>query len=291
MKKALALLVVALFTVSGAFSQNVASWWKASRHSVYAGLGGNIFEGDIVSPKNKKAISFKDAGFSAQIGYKFKLTERFSLRANLLYLNLGAADADSKRESHVPRNLDFKSNTWNLDGIVDFYFIKEKELKDGVPLYFKYRWSAYAFVGFGGLLYNPKGSYDGDWYELRPLHTEGQTLVDGLDEYGKLTWALPLGVGVKFLITKRLWVGLEIAQHYTGSDYIDDCSGNYYEYSSSDIPSYYLADKTPGHNKKTGAQRGGDSHNDCFKTLMISAGWKFMSKGDPAKVSRPKYIY
>ncbi|MCQ2253468.1 MAG: DUF6089 family protein [Bacteroidales bacterium] len=290
MKKAIALFVVALFVVSGVFAQTTTSW-KASRHSVYAGIGGNIFEGDIVSPKNKKAISFKDAGFSAQLGYKFKLTERFSLRANMLYANLAAADDDSKRESHVPRNLDFKTNAWNLDGIVDFYFIKEKEFKNHFVPSFTQRLSAYVFVGFGGLFYNPKGSYNGDWYELRPLHTEGQGQPGREDEYGKVTWVLPLGVGAKFSLTKKLYVGIELAQHFTGSDYIDDCSSTYFQYSPSEVPSYNLADKTPHHNMKTGAQRGGNSHNDCFKTFLVTFGYKFTGGPTTEHVARPKYIY
>lgn len=326
MKKTIAVLLAVIFSVGSAFAQQAQ--WKNSRHSVFAGGGINVFMGDLGggSGKGSHFLAFKDMDNKATnpsftIGYKYKLTERFSLRANVLYSIVKADDASSENVLRYERNFNFKSNFWDLGGSVDFYFIKEKEVPVYARLSFWKRWSAYVFVGLSGLRYNPKGQdpYTGDWVELRPLHTEGQTTgvayqtldkhgklvtVESEKEYGKWTLSYPFGIGVKCQVTRRWDIGLEFAQRYTFSDHLDDCGSDYYfNYAELGItpPSdltLIMADKHMNENGEidpekylTGRQgRSNSDYRDAYWTLLLTLHYKFKSnKGTPYN-HRPKYM-
>ena len=55
----------------------------------------------------------------------------------------------------------------------------------------------YGFAGVALLYMNPMAKYDGKWYSLKPLHTEGQEYVPSRTEYANWQLTIPFGVGVK----------------------------------------------------------------------------------------------
>ena len=306
MKKIFFLSLAVIFTAVCSFAQTAS--WKNLRHSVYFGGGVNVYFGDLGHAKETshafsvRDISKESGGYSFQAGYKFKLLERLSLRGNILYSKIHGDDNYSKNPALNNRNLRFKSNLWDLSANVDFYFIKEKEIPEGQKIKFSQRWSSYIFIGLAGIHYNPKGGLIGDednWQELRPLHSEGQGEIDGADsEYGNWTFSYPFGLGVNFLITRKFYIGLELTQHYTTTDYLDDVSTNYYKESKNIYADQHLnasgkvvsqADKYP-----TGTARGGSDYNDSYFTVLMNLGFKFgKSSSEDGKVEfikRPKYF-
>lgn len=268
MKKTIVLLLVAIFSISTVSAQyRQKGNWKSSRHSIYLGGGLNWFNGDI-DPTNGGADGpsfklLKNSSYSFDAGYKYKMTERFSFRLTALYSKITGNDADSKDVSHQKRGVNFYSNSFEFAANIDFYFIKEKEKR---RYYFWDRWSSYIFAGAGLLTYNPKwngnkiGSVDkGD--KLRDLKTETVG-------YHKVTLSVPAGLGIKFLITKKVSLGAEFAVRYTTSDHIDDLHG-YYNLETQGAKDLNLA------SAKQGAQRGGADHNDWYSTLLFNLGYKF----------------
>jgi hypothetical protein len=96
------------------------------------------------------------------------------------------------------------------------------------------KFSTYLLFGAGFFKFNPKGWYqnptgpDG-WVALKPLRTEGQGMMDYPDsqEYKLHALNLQIGVGIRYLISPKLSVALEIINRRTYTDYLDDVSRTY----------------------------------------------------------------
>jgi len=279
MKKVIAFVLVALFTVSGVLAQTS---WKSTRHSLYFGIGGNVAETDIC-PVDGHNIPFKTLNGSAQIGYENRFAERFSWRANFLLSRLQGFDADSKVDWAGKRHLNFRTWVFDINAMLNFYYLKPKEVTPEST--FGQKWAGYITVGFGGAIYNPKSSFrvDGQnvWVSTRALKAEGRY-------YNTAAWTLPFGLGFKYQASKKVGIGFELLQHVLvgskgkGNDYLDGMS------------SFGFGKEMP---KGVGAQvqkavrgnyKGGDK-GDQYTTAMISLTYTFapcMAK----HVARPKYL-
>lgn len=281
MKKTIALLIAVVISVGNLFAQTAS--WKNSRHSVYLGGGFNWFVGDFDRVEGgSKTFSpklLKETSYSFDLGYKYKLTERFSLRFSVLYSKLTGDDTKSKDDAHKKRGLIFKSNSFDFGANIDFFFIKEKEVNK--PNFWQ-RWSAYAFVGLGLLTYSPR--WDGPTVgtvkngdKLRDLHTETES-------YKPVAMSLPIGLGLNCLITKKIYLGVEWALRFTTSDHIDDLHGDY-NFETQGAKDINFA------NAVQGSKRGGDEHQDWYSTLLFHVGYKFKNSdgGDVHFYHRPKY--
>lgn len=293
-------LLLVLFITVLSCSVYSQSTWRGARHELVMGVGGNIFMGDLGGGyKNGTHIFAIDdvdpnfMKFSGMFGYKYRFTERLYGRINVVYSEVGADDAKSKSDSRISRNLNFRSRLLDIGATMDYYFLKEKTIVrfDDTPFWRKC--AGYFFVGFGALKYNPKGKYQGQWYDLQPLCTEGQgsgvrflsqstgTVVQAGEPYKLLAAAIPIGVGFKCQLSRELSVGIEFAQRFTTTDYIDDCSSYYFNYDEMGVnpPSEmtkYLSDKSGGVSK-TGTVRGNSGYNDSYFTGMITFYYKFSS--------------
>jgi hypothetical protein len=293
MKKTIVLLLAAIFsagTISAQIS-NTASW-KSSRHSIYFGGGINWLIGDFDrTDGGTDGPSFKllkEKSYSLNLGYKYKMSERFSLRFSALYSKLSGDDTKSKDLGHKTRGVVIKNNAFDIDANIDFYFIKEKEVTTKPT--FGQRWSSYIFVGAGALFHNPKwdggkrtfGSTtvkNGD--KLRDIHTENG------DKYHKVTLAIPTGLGIKFLLSKKVYLGAEYALRFTTTDHLDDLHWNYR------IENDKQRALAPA-GAMDGMQRGGREYNDWYSTLLFNFGIKFGgAKPSPIirSYSRPKYLH
>ncbi|MGG9970256.1 hypothetical protein ACQ33O_00565 [Ferruginibacter sp. SUN002] len=140
------------------------------------------------------------------------------------------------------RNLDFRSKVWEAYAAIEFsptaYAMRNTENESRLRPYF--------FAGVGAFHFNPQGSLadaEGNirWYDLRPLRTEGQ----GMSEYPdrkqyKLTQInIPMGGGIKYFLSPKVNIGLEIAYRKSFTDYIDDVSTKYID------PKYFDKYLTP----------------------------------------------
>jgi hypothetical protein len=84
----------------------------------------------------------------------------------------------------------------------------------------------YLFSGITGFLYIPMAQ---GGPMLRPLHTEGQGLPGGPDEYGLFSWGIPFGMGCKIGLDQVWRLSFELSYTKTFTDYLDDVSGLYYD--------------------------------------------------------------
>lgn len=272
------------------------------RHEMSVGLGTSLFLGELGGANDiglSGIAGFKDLEFkltrpTLAAGYRFYINPMFALKVDVSYGRLNGDDALTTEQFRQNRNLYFRSPVIELAGRFEFYPLREyfghMYRTNGVVGKKVNHWSPYLFIGAGGAWFNPKAEYQGSWVTLKPLMTEG---VD----YKKIMGVFPMGVGLKYGITKQFNIGLEIGLRYTTSDYVDDVSGLYIDHSGSDAITQYLADPNLGlietytdgsytyDPTAPGMQRGDASNKDAYVFTLITANYKFM-KG---KLNLPKF--
>ncbi len=87
-------------------------------------------------------------------------------------------------------------------------------------------WDCFA-IGIGIFTFNPEARFGGDeWIDLQPLGTEGQWLADPENRYPEpyeLTqFNIPFGGGLRFRLSRRWDMEVEIGWRKTFTDYLDD---------------------------------------------------------------------
>ena len=302
MKRILIIIVSVLAVVGTADAQQA---WRNARHSVVAGLGGNIFMGDLGGGDDNGGhfFNFKDLDpgivkVSAMLGYKYRMADRLAAKFSYTFSKVAADDANANNDARRARNLNFKSNLMEFGIGAEYYFLREKEIprySGGEGAFWK-KWSGYISIELAMLHFNPMGKYMGQWYELQPLCTEGQGtgvefevsdgdtkyVVTANDKYKLMAISIPVGVGFKYQVTRDMAIGVEFLQHFTTTDYIDDCSSYYFNYKKLNItpPSemtYIFADRRGDiPNTVTGANRGNSGYNDTYFTMMFTVHYRFL---------------
>ena len=141
------------------------------------------------------------------------------LRISAHYLQLGYSDTYSKNDFQKTRNLSFNTNVWELALQGDFNFFK---FVPGDPYH---SFTPYITLGVGVFTFDPYAYLNGKKEFLRPLGTEGQLIgYNGRKPYNTLAICIPLGVGIKYNISDRMNLSVEIAHRFTTTDYLDDVS-------------------------------------------------------------------
>ncbi|MAX79281.1 MAG: hypothetical protein CL843_03790 [Crocinitomicaceae bacterium] len=215
--------------------------WKKYRHELGGAIGIANYMGDLggLSEEANPLTNYQFSNSRPALGisYRFRIIERLSLRTNVLYARLFADDATANSDSRKNRNLNFRTSVYEISTQLEYYFFKERigfnyiseSAKNPVvsPLI-----AAYFFGGIGGFFFNPEGkTEDGDWEKLADLDTEGQGLPGGPSDYSSFSVAIPLGIGIKYILNDKWSIGIEYGLRYTFTDYLDDVSGNYYSNS------------------------------------------------------------
>ena len=121
---------------------------------------------------------FAPQNFGGGILFRYYFAPRIDFKANVLYGYVHASDADNPPT--YTRNLSFKSYILDISTQLEINilpFISGKK---------KRNWSPYIFGGIAVFNFKPRAQYQGNWYDLQPLGTEGQGTLTGGPKY-KLT--------------------------------------------------------------------------------------------------------
>lgn len=251
-------------------------------------------------------FDYQSSRFGIAGGYRYKLNETISARGGLMYGIFSASDANSGSIHRQHRNLSFRTPIIELSAVGEIYFIREKLSNRyrvrGIRGSLTSGLSAYVFGGISGFWFNPKGEYNGSWYALQPIGTEGQNYLPNMDPYRRISLGIPMGIGAKYKINENWAITLEYNFRFTFTDYLDDVSMDYADplqvaaNSSDPEAAAYLTDPSVGLgltnndgvkqiSTAPGEQRGDPTTNDTFMTLGIGVSYKFVSR----KINRPKF--
>ncbi|MGZ3921077.1 MAG: hypothetical protein ACXVNO_07890 [Bacteroidia bacterium] len=281
--------------------------WKKYRKEVFITMGTANFLGDL-GGRNKVGtdyspidLNFQETRTSFGLAYRYKLQRWLNIASKFNYMIVRGNDALTTEPFRHNRNLNFKSNIFELSGRIEIGWQSAKVgNRYGIKRTLNRRMKSnnqglFLFAGIGGFYYNPKGYGPGGYVKLRPLHTEGQGLPGGPKQYSNYSICIPLGVYYKATIQKVWTVGIEFAWRKTFTDYIDDVGTRYYNNAALAAAygplSAQMADPSLGNISGatspnadgTGAQRG-DIQKDSYVTLEITVGYTFKQKRKRARL-------
>lgn len=240
-------------------------------------FGGSTYQGDIV-PNNDR-FSTGPVHQALGIFYRKSLNSNFGLKANLNYGTLSGDDANSQLESLRARNLNFRSRLFELGLNAEWSLWGDDS-----------RWQPFVYAGVSTFYFKPETVYNGQIVSLQPLGTEGQGLEGRPNKYQLISFAIPVGAGVKFRVTEHINVGIDIGIRRTFTDYIDDVSTTYVNYQdlaagngelAADLS--YRGDELPGifddpRIVQTGEKRGNDLATDYYWIGGLTVSYVIPSK-------------
>lgn len=187
---------------------------------------------------------------------RYQIMDYLAVRANVYRGGLSGNDnLQSEESGRRQRNLSFRSDIMELGIMAEFNPIP---LLSEEPSLF----APFIFTGITGFHFKPYAYFEGKWYELQPLGTEGQSESE---RYNLFQIAIPMGVGTKIRVSDYSSIGVEFGLRKTFSDYLDDVSGNYpdiFELQERDPIAAALSYRKPEYENKevfdnpVGQQRG-----------------------------------
>ncbi len=249
----------------------------AQRNEIGPFLGTSYYLGDL-NPSKHFLLTKPACG----LVYRYILNQRWALKMSGLYGSVEGSDAKAK--FNEKRNLSFKSPLFEVSSQIELNFLpyatgnKEKN-------YF----TPYIFAGISVFSFKPKAKYNGTWYNLQPLGTEGQgTSSSGVKPYSLMKVSFPFGLGFKYSIGDNISIGAEWGIRKTTTDYLDDVSTTYADpvvlsAEHGDIAAI-LGDrslKEPGEDiDNKGLQRGNSNTKDWYSFAGVFITCKFKTSGN-----------
>lgn len=210
---------------------------------------------------------------------RYNQSNRLSYRGNISFSQVVGIDALSSSEAKRLRNLSFRSNILEFSGMLEFNILpfgNEREDRNFTP---------YVFAGLGLMAFNPQSSWNGEWYDLQTLGTEGQDLVAYPDRprYSLMVPTFPVGGGLKWRLNDAWRLGIEYGHRFLVTDYLDDVSKTHAD------PDVLLASRGPaaaafadrsnevvqGAIKPVGSNRGNPDNFDAYYFVGFNLSYLF----------------
>ena len=239
-------------------------------------IGGSLFHGDI--GYQNAELSILNSKKSLGVEYKRNFNYHFGVKISIINGEVYANNKESGNIFREQQNLNFKSK------ITEIGVLFEMNFRPYISREEDYNHTPFVFTGVTNFYFNPLSNYDGKWYNLRPLTTEGQ----GLDAYParelyKLNgFAIPIGVGYKLNLYNAFTISFNLGWRITFTDYIDDVSTTYIDPSLLNSIGQDLSN--PSDNMFVeGFQRGDPYDNDKYGFLGISILYSFKDKAKECK--------
>jgi hypothetical protein len=186
----------------------------ASAQDIHIYLTGGLmnYQGDLQA----KRITFSQAHPFAGVGLYYEATDKLFFRFGAAFGKLSADDKLGK--SNKDRNLNFQSQLLEVQLVAEYDIISSYE-HTVVP---------YIFAGVAGYHFNPY-TYDAANKKvyLQPLGTEGQGFFAGRKKYGLTQLAVPVGGGLKMLLSDNVSLRMDVGLRVLFTDYLDDVSDSY----------------------------------------------------------------
>jgi len=167
---------------------------KAQINEVGLFAGGSNYIGDVGS---MNYIDPGDLAFGAL--FKWNVSSRYSYRISAMIAPISAKDSDSDMASRVERGLEFKNTVSELSLGMEFNFF-EFDLHDFDKPATPYIYSGISYFNYKNLFFN------------------GSSIVSSGNHS---TFAIPIALGFKAKINRRIILGAEIGARYTFTDNLD----------------------------------------------------------------------
>jgi hypothetical protein len=165
----------------------------AQRSEVGFGLGTFNYTGDLV-----RTYDFSFSKPAATVFYRANLSKVVSFRAGFTGGFIGASDRKPIDAFAERRDASFNLFLLEASAVMEYHFLNWRDEK------FLHRFSPYMFAGLG--LFGLSGN------EEKPA------------EYSNVQAAIPMGLGVKYILNPKWYLALEFGLRKTFFDYLDNVS-------------------------------------------------------------------
>ncbi len=226
--------------------------------------GGSYYMGDLNPYNHFNNYNYNFGGF-------FKRTlsnKQIALRAHLMYGRISASSANS--------DLSFRSSVLEIGPAIEINFLPFEigERK-------KYKGTPYLFGGITYFKMNPQTNNEGNWVSLQTLGTEGQGSSQNPNkQYKSQQISLPVGLGIKVNLSKRLALNLEYGIRKTFTDYLDDVSGTYVDIDQLEIENGQLASDLSKGYGINGLQRGNSQNKDWYAIYGLGLSFRILPNNE-----------
>ncbi|MDX2001215.1 MAG: hypothetical protein SFW35_02210 [Chitinophagales bacterium] len=239
-------------------------------------------------------LSSINAGFG--LYYRYTFSYFTAIEASVTYYRVEGADRFVKDKTpksngwyRYIRNLSFRTDVVEAAAHFDVHAKKYQPFKLD-----KHRWTPYISGGVGVVYFNPKANYEGKWYSLQPLGTEGQGRPGYSPKYARTVWAAPVRLGIKANLTDHVNLQYFFGYTFVGTDYLDDVSTVYADPKDLDDLTAAIAMRADevigeeyyGRITAPGEQRGDPGDKDGYWTMGISLSFKLTSSTGRIKCAR-----
>ena len=285
------LIVITLFIFSAELiNAQPGLQWRSARHEFIIGLGATNFLGelggaDAVGTNTMRDFNYESTRYLFNAGYRYKLADAWAVRGSVFYGRLYGDDRYTEEIHRSSRNMHFRSPIVEIMADIQFSIVRERFARASLLRVmgdYKNRPNFYIFTGVCGIYFNPKAQYtDGQWYALQPLGTEGQGRIPTREKYSRISVAIPIGLGLNYMIDENFGIGFEYSHRYAFTDYIDDVSTTYVDpeifgddYLAKHFSNPPMRDGGEWEGSIPGAQRGNPGNNDAYIFFTLNLTYK-----------------
>jgi Domain of unknown function (DUF6089) len=219
------------------------------------GIGTANYYGDIVPIRRPIQSTLQNIRWNIALDFTRHFSPRFSGNVSLTWARIVGDDSKLEgvalQQRSFMRNAHFRNDLQELSFKGIFNLVPEGRNYHKRPTVIPYLFAGIAIIHHNPMAKVPLGyvgseANPGEWVSLQPLHTEGQGLVGYSDTpYNLFAASIPLGVGVRYKLNKKLDLGFETGLRYSLTDYLDDIGGNYA--NISDLSAVNLLSVAMGH--------------------------------------------
>ena len=268
MKKLCLIVFVGIFSqqlfAQSFYNRRVDRPWVAS-----FGLGSAKYFGDLNNP----GALFRNTRTNIEVGLEHRFDPRFSWRTAITYFQLTGNDDTADSEGRVLRNLNFTSNNVEVSAIVHAQLFEESGRYYQRPTI-----NANIFVGLALLYFSPRTDipatdHNGNTFADAGKKTGLRQYRTELQQYSPVTLAIPMGIGVKFMVSPFFNVAISGGYRFTLTDYLDDVSTTFPGANAFTDPlAQALSDRRPEIGLpvlEAGHKRGNPEKNDGYFIFSI----------------------
>lgn len=185
-------------------------------------FGINGFGTSYFGELNNSSTFVNNVRYGGGIHIRRHLNDLWSVRADANWARIAGQDNLPNVITNF-RNLSFRSD------LVEFTGLLELKFRDIGYRRNDYRMTPYLFGGINLFRFNPKAEFGGEWYDLKPLSTEGQGLLEypDVEPYSLTQLGIPVGIGLRWALNRNYRLSFEIGYRVLFTDHLDDVSGFY----------------------------------------------------------------
>jgi hypothetical protein len=216
MTKRFPALILSLFLFMAGYSQQ----WKLKRIEGIVGIGtANVYSDlggapDATSLLFIKDITFRSTRPSVYAGLRYRIDPRSTVKLSLIYGYSKTQDYAGSRNEN--RGFTSVTQLFEITANYEYYFLAEHRQLRSAAMFNRRGMindysslGAYVFIGLGATLFKPH------------LELTETRVGDHYKNNLGVTGTIPIGLGIKYIISDKWILGYEIGYRQTLSDYLD----------------------------------------------------------------------